>query len=553
MTLLNPIEKTPGQYETGIESLAVTSPSASRKLVKRLQNAALYDHPVENFSVIETHISWVILTGQYVYKMKKPVNFGFLDFSTVERRKYYCHEELRLNRRFAPALYLAVVPVYGTHEQPCLDTQDSPPVEYLVKMRQFSQSCLLDNIAANKNLSYTHVDNMADVVAKLHLRATSAENDSAYGTLKSVHHWVEENFQQILPLQNDQQIIDLLTALHNWSIRERDRCTELIEARRQDGYVRECHGDLHLGNMTLIDDQITAFDCLEFNAELRFIDVINEAAFVMMDLQSRGYQHFAWRFINRYLQYTGDYSGVSMLRYYLAYRAMVRAKVAALRLQQTDVESHTEGGQDHTFTTYTELAKKYSQDYRPILILMHGLSGSGKSTLAKQIAEVFGGFQIRSDVERKRLFEIDETSLSGSGLDSGIYTHKATLQTYAHLMRMASAIVKAGYPAIIDASFLEYSRRAEFRALADTLETACILIDCNAPEPVLRKRVTQRSSSGKDASEANTQVLERQLQTQDLLTDDENKTVISVDTSQPLNIEALLEYLRERLNIQEAL
>ena len=439
--------------------------AGSCRLVEALQNPALYDHPVDGFSVIETHISWVILTGRFAYKMKKPVNFGFLDFSSLEKRQYYCHEELRLNRRFAPELYLAVVTVSGRPDQPRLD-DEGEAIEYLVN----PQSELLDKLAASGRLSTEHVDAIASLVAAIHARADPADPGTRYGSAKIIHHWMEENFAQIFPLLHDRDRAACIDALQDWSHLEHDHCRPLMEKRKKDGFIRECHGDLHLGNMAIIDEQVTAFDCIEFNPALRYIDVISEAAFVMMDLLDRGLPDYAWQFINHYLQQTGDYPGVGLLRYYLVYRALVRAKVAALQLQQKQAPEQTAGDAWQTFNGYAELAWNLSQDQRPDLIIMHGLSGSGKSTLARRLAREYGGFQLRSDVERKRLYGLEAASKSGSGLDTGIYTADATTQTYLRLLTLASHIIEAGYPAIVDASFLDRDWRSKFRHLAGTLK-----------------------------------------------------------------------------------
>lgn len=520
----------------------------SSKLVAALQNAALYDHDIDAFQVIETHISWVLLTGPYAYKMKKPVRFGFLDFSSLSLRKQYCEEELRLNRRYAPQLYQAVIPVTGSIEHPGLYGQGEA-IEYLVKMRQFSQHDLLSHLAENGKLQPSRIDEMADVIAAHHVKAQAASQNMVYGTLKSISKWVNENFSQLWPLLRDRELIDHYVELQDWSDRELEKHWRYMRERKHAGFVRECHGDLHLGNMALVENQVTLFDCIEFNPELRWIDVISEAAFVMMDLQQRGYPHLAWRFINRYLQQTGDYDGVKLLRYYLVYRALVRAKVAALRTRQPGNTTTQVSAIWKEVTEYTELALLYINTVRPVILLMHGFSGSGKSTLAGKLAESLGALQIRSDIERKRLYGHTALERTESGVDSGIYSSVATLRTYTCLEELTEKIVNAGFPVIVDASFLHARMRVQFKHLAKILGVPCLIIDCIAPVKTLRKRVRLRMRLEKDPSEATLDVLEKQLALADRLSDQECAFTLSVDTAgRGVTIEDLSDQIRKRVS-----
>lgn len=519
----------------------------SSKLVAALQDAALYDHAVDAFQVIETHISWVLLTGPYAYKIKKPVRFGFLDFSSLSLRKQYCEEELRLNSRYAPQLYQAIIPVTGSIEHPRLDGQEEA-IEYLVKMRQFSQHNLLSHLAENGELQPPQIDEMADVIAAHHAQAQPASEDMVYGTLKSISKWVNENFSQVWPLLKDRELIDHFVELQDWSDRELEKHWHYMRVRKHAGFVRECHGDLHLGNMALIDNQVTLFDCIEFNPELRWIDVISEVAFVMMDLQQRGYPRLAWRFINRYLQQTGDYDGLKLLRYYLAYRALVRAKVAALRIRQPGNTTTEAAAIWKEVTEYTELALLYINTVRPVILLMHGFSGSGKSTLAGKLAESLGAFQVRSDIERKRLYGHAVLDRTDSNLDSGIYTPEATLRTYGYLEELTEKIINAGFPIIVDASLLHDGVRVQFKHLAKILSVPCLIIDCTAPVKILRKRVRQRARLENDPSEATLNVLEKQLTSADPLSEKERAYTVTVDTGKEVAIEALSDQIRKRVS-----
>ncbi|MGZ5017019.1 MAG: AAA family ATPase, partial [Methylobacter sp.] len=301
-----------------------TALDSSLALIKALSEA-------NNCNIIETHISWVLLTGQYVYKIKKPVNFGFLDFSTLEKRRFCCNEELRLNRRLASELYLEVVPVTGTPDRPQLGGTDTA-IEYAVKMTRFPSGQLLNEYAKLGQLNAETIDQLADSIAGFHEAVERTDESSPYGDSVNIKHWFDENFDHIRPLLATDIQKQQLQNIQQWGDCEWRSLADLMQRRKRQGYVRECHGDLHLGNITLINDKVIPFDCIEFNPMLRWIDVISEVAFLFIDLLHFGYEHYAYRFLNRYLQYTGDYEGLVLLRYYLVYRALVRAKVALLRM-----------------------------------------------------------------------------------------------------------------------------------------------------------------------------------------------------------------------------
>ncbi len=506
-------------------------------MIASLRTASAYPHSVMQIEVIETHISWIVLTGEHVYKIKKPVNFGFLDFSTLARRKHYCEEELRLNRRFAPALYLDVVAITG--EPPRIQVGgEGKAIEYAVHMRQFHQQDLLDRYAADRRLDGDIIDAMCDVVTDFHAGADRYPPDPYYGSPACVKHWTEDNFQQIRSAVTDLTVTGILDRLEQSCRQMFGQIRTLLETRRRQGQVRECHGDLHLGNMALIDGRVTPFDCIEFNPQLRWIDVINEIAFVGMDLAHRDYPHLTWRFFNRYFQTTGDYEGLALLRYFVIYRALVRAKVEALRLTQLADEAQPSGPGWQRMNHYLNLAQRWAGRHEPALILLNGLSGSGKSTLARAWADQLGAIRLVSDIERKRLFGLKPDATSDSDLNDGIYSRDASEQTYARLRQLAQQVIAAGLPVLVDASFLRRAERESFRLLAARLSVPFRIVQCHAPEPVLRQRIIARQAAGTDPSEADVAVLERQLQTHDPLNDEEKPFARLIDTSDAASIQA---------------
>lgn len=518
----------------------------SNQLISALQNPALYDHPVEQFSIIETHISWVILTGHFAYKIKKPVNLGFVDFSTLEKRHFYCKEELRLNRRFAAEIYLEVIAISGSHKQPTLG-KNSDIIEYAVKMREFPQHNLLNTYASEHKLLPAHIDSLAEVVADFHRIAPLAKSDSLYGSSGNISLWTQENFEKIEKNLPKNSLPENFENLKKWCLcSDSHRLTSMIK-RQANGFVRECHGDLHLGNIAIIDGRITPFDCIEFNPNLRWIDTTSEIAFVAMDLCARGYPEYAWQFINRYLLLSGDYTGIALLRYYFVYRAMVRAKVEALRIKPEDLNLNQANKSCRHVKLYLELAQIWIANHRPAIIITHGLSGSGKSTLANHLACSLGAIQIRSDVERKRIFGLGPTDDSRSALEESIYSKTATKRTYDHLEDLSGDITRAGFSVIVDASFLKISQRQQFRELALRCGLPFVVISCEASESVLRERINKRLQSRNDASEAGLDVLQHQIQSQEVITTLERKQIkIITATESKLNslqIESLLSHI----------
>jgi len=499
-------------------------------LITGLLKADAYPHPVQAVRLIETHCAWVLLTGEFAYKIKKPVDFGFLDFSTLEKRRFYCEEEIRLNRRFAPQVYLDVVAVGGTVQQPRIAAA-GVALEYAVRMRQFADGGLLSQLAAQQRLQRAHIDQLVEVIGRFHQNAAHASMDSGYGEPGRIHHWVQENFEHIRPALDEARDIERLEHLRRWSEQERRRIDGVLAQRRQGGFIRECHGDLHLGNITLIEDRVTPFDCVEFNPELRWIDLMSEAAFLIMDLDDRGYSGFAHHFLNRYLQHTGDYAGLAVLRYYLVYRALVRAKVAVLRRAQTAPGSEPFRQATTDYRQYAQLAADYLAPHDARLVITHGLSGSGKSTVAAQLCEHTGMIQIRSDIERKRLAGLAADGRSGSGVGDGLYTADRTQQTYRQLATLAGRVLQAGYSVIVDATFLEQARRGEFQTLATSLQVPFVILHCEADDAELERRVLARAAAGTDPSEAGLEVLYAQRRIRQPLTADELRHTVAVDTA----------------------
>ena len=498
-------------------------------MIDALRDPARYPHPAQRVEVLETHISWVLLAGEYAYKIKKPVALGFLDFSTLQARRFYCDEELRLNRRTAPQLYLEVVPITGSASAPRLGGTGEA-IDYAVKMRRFSQDALMSRMAEAGALRSEHIDALAQVVAAFHARVARATAGQPYGSAAEVLAPAMQNFDQIEALGGAGAEAPLLARLRAWTGEEHDRLRELFDARRSEGFVRECHGDLHLGNVALLEGRPTPFDGIEFNESFRWIDVMNEVAFMAMDLADRKLPRLAQRFLNAYLEATGDYPGLAVLRFYMVYRALVRAKVACIRERQDGLAEEARRRAEREHHEYLRLADSLAHGSRPALILMHGLAGSGKTTVAQCLLEALGAVRLRSDVERKRLAGLGAEARSHSALGAGLYTAELTGRAYGRLAELARAILRAGYPAIVDATFLLRAQRRDFSALANDLRVPWAIASCEAPLEVLRERVERRGRGAHDASEAGIEVLEHQIASLEPLSEEERRSCVSFDT-----------------------
>ena len=502
------------------------------RLIAALCDPARFGGSCERVRFLETHISYVLLTGEYAYKIKKLVRLGFLDFTTLAARRFYCEQELRLNRRLAPALYLDVVAITGSVDLPQIGGSGSV-LEYAVKMREFPQESLLRNVLERHTLTPEHTDQLAAIVARFHGQIAVASAEGAFGAPADVLQLALANFAEIRALLVDSEDRVEIDGLETWTRSEHASRRATFAARRQAGFVREGHGDLHLGNIALVEGALTIFDCIEFNDRMRWIDVMSEVAFTVMDLQHCGRPAYAHRFLNAYLQETGDYGGVEVMGFYVVYRAMVRAKIVCLRAAQLPA------GDDRAaflreYHDYVRLAKAYAVAARPAVVITHGLAGCGKTTFSQVLLERIGAIRIRTDVERKRLHGLSAQESSRSGISSELYAPEATRATYHYVLTLARTVVTSGLVALVDAAFLQRWQRDMFRDLAVDLSVPFVIVDISAKEATLRERLRQRASVGGDASDAGSAVLEHQMHTHEPLALDECVDVVPYDGELPL-------------------
>jgi aminoglycoside phosphotransferase family enzyme/predicted kinase len=496
-----------------------------------LLRPAAYPHAVsEPVRLVETHISWVLLTGEYAYKVKKPVRLSFLDYSTLDRRRAMCEEELRLNSRHAPGLYLGVSAIAGPAEAPRVDGE-GPAVEYAVRMRQFDGGQELGALIAAGAVDAGELATLGEDVAALHDAASRAPQGSKLGGPDTVRRVTLDNFAELrrlpecAPEHGSLERLEAgVNALFEWR-------RSLIQERLDAGHVRECHGDLHCGNVVRWAGRLTPFDGIEFDPALRFIDVVNDVAFLTMDLAERGRPDLRQAALQAWCESSGDFAALSLLPYYECYRALVRAKVAALGALQAPAESRARDAAVTTCRRYLDWAAWRLAPRRPTLVLTCGLSGSGKTWLARAIAPPLGALHLRSDVERKRLAGLAPHEDSRSEPDGGIYTLEFNARTYERLERCAAAALEGGETVVVDAAFLRRGERLRFREIAASAGARAVILHCQAPVDTLRKRVAARQASRSDASEAGLEVLARQPSYWEDFEEREHAHVLEVDTS----------------------
>jgi aminoglycoside phosphotransferase family enzyme/predicted kinase len=495
-------------------------------LIQALLAPQLYPGAVTQVELVETHISWVLLAGDYAYKLKKPVKLPFLDFSSLALRHQACLDELRLNRRLAPDIYLDVLALANTAQGPQWG-KGGEVIDYAVRMRRFDESGRLDRVCARGELRAQHLSELASSLVAFHAQADSAAPGTRFGQPAQVLAPMLDNFadlKQMLRPPADASTLARLACLQDWTRVRFKQLAPLMQERQQAGRVRECHGDLHLANLVLLNGRVRMFDCLEFNEDLRWIDVTSEFAFTYVDLLEHGQGGLANWWLNEVISASGDHQAALLLRFYAVYRCLVRAKVAAIRAQQTHAR-------DDELLADITLAERLVASPPLQLTITHGLSGCGKTFVSDrwlQSNDQPPTLRLRADVERKRLAGLDSSAHSGAGLNAGIYSPDSHARTYGHLRDLAASWLGAGWSVIVDATFLKRVDREAFRALAQELGVGFAILAPQATPEQLRQRISTRQAQGADASEATLAVLEQQVSELEPLGADEGPVLTSV-------------------------
>ena len=484
-----------------------------------LQNPNSYPHETEaDIRHLETHISHVFLCGEYAYKMKKGLDLGFLDFTSLEKRKYYCEEELRLNSIFAPEIYLEVIPIYKKDGAFSFQSKGKV-VEYLLKMREFEQEHILSNIVEKGEFTPDLFTELAQKLAQIHQKADSNEEISSYASASHIQKIADQNFVQTHQYIGECISKSSFDKIRKFTLNFIDENELLFESRQKSGKIRECHGDLHLNNICIYKGEIQFFDRIEFNKEFRNIDVIYDLAFLIMDLHHKNQSAIATRVMNEYLEQTGDYDGAALLSFYACLRAYIRGKVISFQLDRSE---NTEGEKETIIaeaSSYFDLAESYATKEKAKLWITSGLSGSGKSTVARRIAAKEQFVIIRSDALRKHIAEVP---LYEKGPEQ-IYRPEVSVATYKKLIELANILTGYGVSVLLDAKFDKQKLRSQAMKLAEKKNINFRILYCRAKPDDLKKRLEQRTG---DVSDADASLIDQQVKTFEDFTGEELRYIL---------------------------
>ncbi len=532
-------------------------------IINGLLSPKAYSHNPKKVQLVETHISWVLLTGKYAYKLKKPLDLGFIKATSLSERIHLCKEEIRLNQRLAPDLYIGISKVIGPTNKLHVseenwtgkDINKSNILDVMVKMHQFPSDELLSKKLKNCLISKRLLDELAHELAKFHLTVDKDPKNAEYGNLDSIVEPVLKNLEVLTNIQIKDPFNKIIKTHLEWVGKERYGLAKRFAERLTKGAIRECHGDLHTENIYLKDNlKLEVFDSIEFEPKLRWIDPISEIAFLVMDLMAKDCKPKAIRFLNLWLELTGDYVGTDLLPWYIAYRAMVRSKVLGIRNKQINTSTinstpkSTPRGKD-SIEYYLDLVNDIQSAKSKGLIIMHGLSGSGKSFVSGLLYEQLFGIRICSDIERKRIF-------NSLPIQDGLSIHNMTIEDNDHIPRfycnpydknvsewlyqewlttLTSSCLKSGFITIVDAAFLKRKERMRILQIADNLGRPFVIVSCNCNDQTAKKRISERLRKGNDHSEADYEIREKQKSWIEPLTQEEKKFEVKITESTAIN------------------
>jgi aminoglycoside phosphotransferase family enzyme/predicted kinase len=508
-----------------------------------------YPHRPEHIELIQTHISYIFLAGDYVYKVKKAVDFDFLDFTTIEKRRFYCNEELRLNRRLAPEVYLDVLEIGEDAGGNIVLGRGERVVDYAVLMKKLPQDRMLKTLLQRGKIDLPIMDAVARKLSDFHARAATGGNIDEIGGVETIHRNHDENFEET------RDYINITIPEYQYRFTKyyaydfMDKHQALLVRRVQDHKIRDCHGDLHLEHICIIDfgarpkeasgpgnyytpDDIIIFDCIEFNERFRYEDVASEVAFLAMDLDYNGYADYADTFVSAYVGHAEDREIGSLQNFYKCYYAYVRGKVMSFRLGESSAGQEDREEEISAASRYFDLAYTYSARLeKPTLILMAGLTGTGKSVRADFLAPRIGAEIIRTDVLRKEMLHMAPTERHHDVFGTGIYSEEITRKTYDRALKLASEKLTGGKSVIIDASYKSRADRQEALAAAEKLKADFFTIECTCPENIIKERLALRMSDKGEASDGRWEIYRAQKETFERITEMPENSHIIIDTS----------------------
>ncbi|HVN85551.1 MAG TPA: AAA family ATPase [Candidatus Binatia bacterium] len=517
-------------------------------LIAAMVRPNFYPHRPATVELVQTHISYVLLAGDDVYKIKKPVRFTFLDFSSLERRHHFCREEVRLNRRLAADVYHGVVAIASDRDQYALAPEDQPgAVEYAVHMRRLPDDRLLDHLLEHGEVSESMIDRIAARLAAFHREADGGPIVRSNGDPAAIWGILEDNYTGVRPFRDRTIPAVDDDAIHDFSATFLRREESLFRERQTSGRIRDCHGDLHSEHVCFTDG-LVIFDCIEFNQQFRYCDVASEIAFLAMDLDYHDRPDLAARLIASYVEGSGDNGLPRLMGFYRCYRAYVRGKVDSLKSVEPEVGETERAAARASAERHFALAYRYTWSDRPLLVAMCGLSGSGKSMIAAKLHERTGFTHLSSDVIRKQIAGAASSAGQRAAYDQGLYTPEQRAATYDALCARAGAEITAGRGVIVDATFQRRRDRDTLRAVAGRLRVPILFVECLCPDAVIRERLAKRGRETGVASDADWNVyVEQRARFEPLASDAaDDHVVVDTDCAPGIVTRAIEDTLRAR-------
>jgi len=503
-------------------------------LVAALQDPQIYPDKPAKVDLVQTHISAVFLAGEHVYKVKKPVNLGFLDFTTLEKRKFYCHQEVDLNRRLAGEVYLGVAEIRAHEGKISIGGGPGQVIEYAVHMKRLPMECQMDQLLAKGAIPPGAVEKLAAKLAHFHTQAATNPEISSFGEIQAVRGNVEENFAQ-----TEKYVGEVFTpGLYRETIEATrlfmERQSLLFEKRILQGKIRDCHGDLHLQHICL-GKEIIIFDCIEFNRRFRYSDVAADIAFLLMDLDDHRHPLLSADLASHYLRITADWPLYLLLDFYKSYRAYVRAKVISLRQDDPDISPREKASAVEEARRYYSLSHFYAHRMnRPILVITGGLIGTGKSTIAGSLAEALGWEWLRVDLLRKELAQVSPREHRFEAFEQGIYSPDFSRRTYEALFNRAGILLGQGKTALLDGSFKKQADRKAALALARETGADFLLIECQCADEEIQKRMARRALEKNELSDGRWEIFADQKKDYDRVEGFNADLHLPLDTGRPL-------------------
>lgn len=515
-----------------------------QRIIKSLLKPTAYPDPTTKVDLIQTHVSFLFLTDSYVYKIKKPVDFGFLNFTTLDRRRFYCNEEVRLNLRLCPDMYLGVVEVKESTAGATI-SGDGSIIDYAVKMKRLPEERMLDHLLADNLVTKVDIQRIARTIAEFHNHAVQGDEIDSYGTIESIRRNWEESFQQVGEFINLTLTSHDLRIIRDWVETFLNENIDIFAKRVSGGHIRDCDGDIHLENICLTD-QVYIFDCIEFNNRFRYSDTAADIAFFLMDLDFHQKSFFRNVFLDEYIMVSGDREATLLLDFYMVYRAVVRGKVECLKLNDQHIPDDEKQFARDKASRYFRLARGYILRNRlnSTLFVTCGLMGTGKSVLASELAFQLGLEIISSDSIRKILAGIPPPSHAYDDFNQGIYDRESTKATYRDMLIRAEKYLGAGRSVIVDATFKRKDDRNEFQKLAKRYNVPMYVIQTFCPENIIKLRLDMRLQKPGETSDGRWELFYRQKEEFEPLESDEGRFIF-VDTSNPVSytVDKILEAL----------